>query len=81
MLFDVPEVVSTAIDHDRVERVGGKFFDEIPMEADAYIFRKIVHDWNDERSVTILKILRKPTKANARVMLLEWVIPFDTQRG
>jgi O-methyltransferase domain len=75
VLFDLPEVVSTAIKHDGIERVGGNFFDEVPVEADAYIFRCIIHDWNDERSVSILKTLRKTTKPNARVMLVEWVIP------
>jgi O-methyltransferase/methyltransferase family protein len=75
VLFDQPEVVSTAIEHDRVERVGGDFFKEIPVKADAYIFRNIIHDWNDEKSVSILRTLRKATKPHARVMLLEWVIP------
>ncbi len=75
VLFDMPEVVSTAIEHDRVERVGGDFFTDVPVEADAYIFRNIIHDWNDERSVSILKTLRKATRPNARVMILEWVLP------
>ena len=75
VLFDMPEVVSTVIEHDRVERVGGDFFTDVPVEADAYIFRNIIHDWNDERSVSILKTLRKATRPNARVMILEWVLP------
>jgi hypothetical protein len=75
VLFDQPEVVSRAIEHDRVERVGGNFFEKVAVEADAYIFRNIIHDWNDERAVSILKTLRKTTKPKARVMLLEWLIP------
>ena len=75
VLFDMPEVVSTAIAHDRVERVGGDFFSDVPVEADAYIFRNIIHDWNDEKSIAILKTLRKATKPTARVMLLETAIP------
>ena len=75
VLFDQAEVVSTAIEHERVERVVGNFFKEIPVEADAYIFRNIIHDWNDEKSLSILRTLRKATKPHARVMLLEWVIP------
>ncbi len=75
VLFDQAEVVSTAIEHERVERVVGNFFKEIPVEADAYIFRNIIHDWNDEKSLSILRTLRKATKPQARVMLLEWVIP------
>ena len=75
VLFDQPEVVSTAIEHDRDERVSGNFFKEIPVEADAYIFRNIIHDWNDEKSLSILRTLRKATKPDARIMILEWVLP------
>jgi O-methyltransferase domain/Dimerisation domain len=75
VLFDQPEVVSTAIEHDRVERTSGDLFEKISVEADAYILRNIIHDWNDEKAVSILKTLRKTTKPNARVMLLEWLIP------
>lgn len=78
VLFDLPEVVSTAINHDRLDRVGGNFFDKVPVEADAYIFRNIIHDWNDEKAMSILKTVRKATKPTARVMLLEWVIPDTT---
>ena len=76
---DAAEVVSTAIEHDRVERVGGDFFSDVPVEADAYIFRNIIHDWNDERSVSILKTLRSATKPHGRVMVLEWVLPDTTE--
>jgi O-methyltransferase domain len=75
IVFDQPDVVSTAIQHDRVERVGGNFFENIAVEADAYIFRNIIHDWNDESALSILKTLRKITKPTARVMLVEWLIP------
>jgi len=74
VLFDQPDVVSTAIAHDRVDRVAGSFFDHIPVEADAYILRNIIHDWDDAASVAILKTLRKATKPDAHVTLVEWVI-------
>lgn len=75
VVFDLPEVVSTAIPHARVERVAGNFFEEVPVEADAYILRNIIHDWNDEKALAILKTLRRATKPTARVMLLEWALP------
>ncbi|MBI2686518.1 MAG: hydroxyneurosporene methyltransferase [Acidobacteria bacterium] len=75
VLFDQAEVLATAIPHDRVEPVSGSFFVDIPVEADAYILRNIIHDWNDEDAGTILKTLRRATKPSARVMLVEWLIP------
>jgi hypothetical protein len=75
VIFDQPQVLSEAIEHDRVERVGGSFFENIPVEADAYILRNIIHDWNDQDAAAILKTIRKAAKPSARVMLIEWLIP------
>jgi len=74
VLFDLPAVVSTASPHDRIEHVAGDFFTEIPVKADAYVLRNIIHDWNDEDALRILRTLRAATKPDARVMLVEWVI-------
>jgi hypothetical protein len=74
VLFDLPAVVSTAAAHDRIERVGGDFFTEIPVKADAYVLRNIIHDWNDEDALRILRTLRAATRPDARIMLVEWVI-------
>ena len=79
VLFAQPEVVSKAIGHDRIERVEGNFFEKVPVEADAYIFRNIIHDWNDEKAVSILKTLRKSTKPTARVILVESLIPDNSE--
>jgi hypothetical protein len=35
--------------------VPGNFFEKIPIDADAYILRNIVHDWNDEDALAILR--------------------------
>jgi hypothetical protein len=75
VLFDQPEVVAAGIPHDRIERVAGSFFEHIPVEADAYLLRNIIHDWSDADSLSILRTLRKATKPSARVMLIEWLIP------
>jgi hypothetical protein len=55
--------------------VPGNFFEKIPIDADAYILRNIVHDWNDEDALAILRTLRRATRPTARVMLIEWLIP------
>ena len=75
VLFDQADVVASAIPHDRVECVSGNFFEKISVDADAYIFRNIIHDWNDAMATSILKMLRKATKPTSRIMLIEWVIP------
>ena len=39
ILFDQPQVVAEAPDDSRIERVGGDFFKDIPIQADAYVMR------------------------------------------
>jgi hypothetical protein len=75
-------VVAESPLRDRMERVGGDFLSEIPVQADAYLLRWVIHDWADEKAVVILGNVRKAAPPGARLVLVEWVIPetpeFDT---
>ena len=75
ILFDQPAVVAEAPDHGRMDRIGGDFFKEVPVRADAYVMRWILHDWSDEESVALLTNVRKIATPNARLMVVESVIP------
>jgi hypothetical protein len=75
ILFDQPEVVATAIPHDRIERTGGDFFKTVPPGADAYILRLVIHDWADSEASAILTSIRRVIKPDARLMLMENVLP------
>lgn len=84
ILFDQPQVVANADEvlqaegvAERVEKLSGDFFSEIPVEADVYLMKFIIHDWNDEQSETILKNLAKSAKPGARVLLVESVVEED----
>ena len=81
VLFDLPYVIDDARErvaetriNDRVEFVPGDFFAAVPEGADAYIVKGIIHDWNDERAVTILKNIRHAMKRGGRVLLVEVII-------
>jgi hypothetical protein len=60
---------------DRVEMVEGDFFSEIPVTADAYIMKHIIHDWEDEKAAKILGNIRQSMPDNARVLIVDCVIP------
>jgi len=84
ILFDQPQVIAGADEvlqangaAERVEKVSGDFFSEIPVEADIYLMKFIIHDWNDEQSVTILENLAKSAKPGAKVLLVESVVEED----
>jgi hypothetical protein len=81
VLFDQPHVVAGARSTferlgvaDRASIVGGDFFKEVPV-ADAYILSHIIHDWDDERSIAILRSIRRAAEPDARVVVVESLIP------
>jgi O-methyltransferase len=74
ILFDRPAVVAETTD-GRIECVGGDFFIDVPIHADAYMMRWVLHDWSDAESVGLLKNLRKVARPDARLIVVESVIP------
>jgi hypothetical protein len=74
ILFDQPHVVAESPLHERMERLGGDFFQEIPVHADAYLMRWIIHDWADDKAIAILKNVRRIAPPGARLALVEWVL-------
>jgi hypothetical protein len=62
---------------DRTETVSGDFFKVIPVVADIYLMKFIIHDWNDEQSITILSNLAKSAPKGSKVLLVETVVEED----
>jgi hypothetical protein len=60
---------------DRVELVEGDFFSEIPVVADAYIMKHIIHDWYDDNCEKILRNIRNSMPDSGRVLIVDSVIP------
>jgi hypothetical protein len=59
----------------RCEFVGGDFFESVPAGADAYIIKSVIHDWNDERSLSILRTCRAAMTEASRLLLVEPLRP------
>ena len=81
VLFDMPQVIegaSALLEREnvtsRVETVAGDFFASVPS-ADAYIMKHIIHDWDDERCVTILKNIHRAMNGDGKVLIVESVVP------
>ncbi len=81
VLFDQSHVIEGAMESERIialrgrcELVDGDFFQTVPAGADAYIMKHIIHDWDDERALRILRNIKNVMKANGRVLLVESVI-------
>jgi hypothetical protein len=68
-----PEMIRNAGVESRCTTHGGNFFESVPP-ADAYIMKHIIHDWNDEKSTTILRNCARAGRGKVRVLLTESVV-------
>jgi hypothetical protein len=73
--FDLPHVVSTAPEYDRVSHVGGSMFDGVIPKADAIFLKFILHNWTDAECITILKNCQQAIlKKTGKIMIVEYVL-------
>ena len=85
VLYDQQQVVAGARDFlkgdvaARTEIVSGSFFDSVPEGSDAYLLRRIIHDWKDAEAVKILSNVRAAIKADGTLLLIEGLIDSATR--
>ena len=57
---------------DRVELVPGSFFDaDLPRGCDAYSLKNVLHDWDDDACVAVLKNVRRAMGDGARLLVMD----------
>lgn len=59
------------IQEKRAEIIHGDFFQEVPSGGDVYILKQILHDWEDEKAIQILKNCRQSMAHNSRLLVIE----------
>src|SRR5262249_40240651 len=81
-LADLPHVVKLAAGvlqqagvADRCEVVGGDFFQTVPPGGDAFILKHIIHDWDDDRAVKILRNCHSVMETSAKLLIIDMVLP------
>jgi O-methyltransferase domain len=84
VLFEVPAVAARAdavLDAvqlgSRCRVLAGDFFEDIPGGADCYVLANVLHDWDDARSIQILRNCRRSMAGRGRVLIVERLIPED----
>jgi esterase/lipase superfamily enzyme len=56
---------------DRVTLTPGNFFTNVPSGSDLYLLKNVLHDWDDERSLTILRTVRAAMQPGQKVLIIE----------
>jgi hypothetical protein len=82
ILFDLPFVIENAgelLESEgvaaRTVKISGNFFESVPADADAYMMKHIIHDWDDEQSMRILQSIRRAMNENSKVLIVEMIVP------
>ncbi|XP_071735779.1 trans-resveratrol di-O-methyltransferase-like [Rutidosis leptorrhynchoides] len=74
--FDLPHVVDGLVGSKNLKYVGGNMFNAIP-KADAVLIKWILHDWNDEECIKILKQCKEAIsnkKNGGKVIIIDMVV-------
>lgn len=85
-LFDLQEGIDAARRGEGgplpgVSFIAGNVFEFVPEGADAYLFRHLLHDYDDADCLKMLTNVRRAMKPDARVLVLEKTVPTDDTPG
>lgn len=64
---------------DRCELVAGDFFIAVPQRADLYLLSNVLHDWDDDQAVAILRRVAEALDPAARLLIIENILPDGDQ--
>jgi len=77
-LFDQPSVIARAAPilaekgvTSRVTFVAGDFFESVPAGGDLYLLKHVLHDWDDERALCILRNVAAAMPPESRLIIAE----------
>lgn len=81
VLFDLPSVVANAepILSDgaltaRCQILSGDCHQDVPVKADLYLLKNVVHMWNDDDAVKVLKTIARNAPSGARIVIAEQLL-------
>ena len=81
VLFDQPDAAAGGREvldgrglTGRVEATGGDFFTDVPSGGDLYVLKAILHDWDDEHSLRILRNCHRAAAPGSTLLVIERVV-------
>jgi hypothetical protein len=81
VLLEQASVIAGAEEHLRRSGVlarcrlePGSFFDTVPDDGDLYVLRRVVHDFDDEQALAVLRTVRRQMPDAATLLLMESVV-------
>jgi hypothetical protein len=81
-IFDLPHVANAARLRiaeqglaPRCEAIAGDAFVSVPTGADAYVLKGVIHDWEDEQAIQILRNCRDAMPDSSILIVIERILP------
>ena len=88
LIFDLKQLEESAVNNIKLQQLSdrctfqhGDFFKNIPHHGDAYLLRVILHDWNDDKALSILKKCRETMSLGSRLIIIERIICDDENKN
>ena len=81
VLLDLPQVVAETAPleeagvADRCQVIGGDMLSAVPAGADAFLIKRVLMDWGDADSTTILRHCARAMTSGGRVLVVEMLMP------
>jgi hypothetical protein len=60
---------------DRCSVIACDLFQSVPAGSDAYILANVLHDWPDERALSILENCRRAMGSESTLLIIEMIVP------
>jgi len=80
ILFELPNVIGDprqiegTPESDRCIYVGGDMFESVPFGGDTYLFKLILHDWDDARCLQLLRNCRAAIVPGGRILVIDLIL-------
>lgn len=88
ILFDIPAVITDVGQHieaaglaDRCEAIAGDCLVSVPDGGDVYLISQVLHVWDDEHCLRVLKNCRTAIKERGTLLVIEQVMPEPVDRS
>ncbi len=60
---------------DRCELIDGDFWQSVPSQADAYLVKNLIHDYDDAKAGQILSNIHQAIASDGKLLVVEMIVP------
>lgn len=74
ILVDLPEAIHAAPNNPSITKIVGNFFAPMHIDANTFILKRILHDWDDKKALDILNNISNTMDKNATLYIIDGLL-------